>query len=88
VAVLATDRVEKCHHTEKATSHERTAPPTATQPKWCKAVAAVKAAAVKGYDSGEELIEQEEYEEDHADEERMFTMMDHLLARLRKGLLH
>ena len=34
----------------------------------------------------DELIEQEEYEEDHADEERMFTMMDHLLARLRKGL--
>jgi hypothetical protein len=34
----------------------------------------------------EEGIEQEEYEEDHADEERMFTMMDHLLTRLRKGL--
>ncbi|KAL3925683.1 MAG: hypothetical protein SGILL_000239 [Bacillariaceae sp.] len=43
----------------------------------------------KEYDSCEdELVEQEEYEEDHADEERMFTMMDHLLARLRKGLLH
>ncbi|KAG7365296.1 zinc-ribbon domain containing protein [Nitzschia inconspicua] len=35
----------------------------------------------------DEVIEQEEYEEDHADEERMFTMMDHLLARLRKGLI-
>jgi hypothetical protein len=44
---------------------------------------------VMGYDScDDEVIEQEEYEEDHADEERMFTMMDHLLARLRKGLLH
>lgn len=42
----------------------------------------------KGDDSEDELIEQEEYEEDHADEERMFTMMDHLLARLRKGLIH
>jgi len=37
--------------------------------------------------SDDELIEQEEYEEDHADEERMFTMMDHLLTRLHKGLV-
>mmetsp|Transcript_13353 Transcript_13353/g.27993 ORF Transcript_13353/g.27993 Transcript_13353/m.27993 type:complete len:875 (-) Transcript_13353:1593-4217(-) len=35
----------------------------------------------------EEVVEQEEYEEDHADEERMFTMMDHLLTRLHKGLV-
>ncbi|KAL3913829.1 MAG: hypothetical protein SGARI_000454 [Bacillariaceae sp.] len=43
----------------------------------------------KGYNSADddEVVEQEEYEEDHADEERMFTMMDHLLTRLRKGLL-
>jgi len=37
--------------------------------------------------SDDEIVEQEEYEEDHADEERMFTMMDHLLTRLRKGLV-
>ena len=36
--------------------------------------------------SDDEVVEQEEYEEDHADEERMFTMMDHLLTRLRKAL--
>lgn len=36
---------------------------------------------------GCEGIEQEQYEEDHADEERMFLMMDDLLTRLRKGLL-
>lgn len=41
-------------------------------------------AAGSGYES--ETVEQEEYEEDHADEERMFTMMDHLLRRMRKGL--
>jgi len=35
----------------------------------------------------EEIVEQEEYEEDHADEERMFTMMDHLLTRLQKALV-
>jgi uncharacterized FlaG/YvyC family protein len=35
----------------------------------------------------DEIIDGEEYEEDHADEERMFTMMDHLLTRLRKGLV-
>lgn len=32
------------------------------------------------------IIEQEEYEEDHADEERMFIQMDSLLAKLRDGL--
>ena len=32
-------------------------------------------------------VEQEEYEEDHADEERMFSEMDKHLARLRKVLL-
>ena len=37
--------------------------------------------------SDDEVVEQEEYEEDHADEERMFTMMDHLLTRLRKALV-
>mmetsp|Transcript_42126 Transcript_42126/g.101316 ORF Transcript_42126/g.101316 Transcript_42126/m.101316 type:complete len:945 (+) Transcript_42126:261-3095(+) len=46
-----------------------------------------KPASSSGYDStASEIVEQEEYEEDHADEERMFTMMDHLLKRLRKGL--
>jgi hypothetical protein len=35
----------------------------------------------------DEVIEQEEYEEDHADEERMFSRMDDLLAQLREGLL-
>mmetsp|Transcript_53999 Transcript_53999/g.61475 ORF Transcript_53999/g.61475 Transcript_53999/m.61475 type:complete len:846 (+) Transcript_53999:196-2733(+) len=43
-----------------------------------------------GYESScddDDIVEQEEYEEDHADEERMFTMMDHLLTRLRKGLV-
>ena len=43
-----------------------------------------------GYESNcddDEIIDGEEYEEDHADEERMFTMMDHLLTRLRKGLV-
>jgi len=35
----------------------------------------------------DEIVEQEEYEEDHADEERMFTMMDHLLSRLHKALV-
>lgn len=40
------------------------------------------------HDHGDdEVVEQEEYEEDHADEERMFTMMDHLLTRLHKGLV-
>ena len=32
------------------------------------------------------VIEQEEYEEDHANEERMFETMDLLLTRLHKGL--
>jgi hypothetical protein len=32
-------------------------------------------------------IEQEEYEEDHADEERMFSRMDNLLTKLRSSLL-
>jgi hypothetical protein len=32
-------------------------------------------------------IEQGEYEEDHADEERMFSKMDNLLTRLRSGLV-
>lgn len=32
------------------------------------------------------IIEQEEYEEDHADEERMFLEMDSLLSKLREGL--
>jgi iron-sulfur cluster repair protein YtfE (RIC family) len=36
----------------------------------------------------EEVIEQEEYEEDHADEERMFSKMDDLLTKFREGLLH
>jgi len=31
-------------------------------------------------------VEQEEYEEDHADEERMFTSIDHLLSNLREEL--
>jgi hypothetical protein len=31
------------------------------------------------------VIEQEEYEEDHADEERMFKSMDELLVKLREG---
>ncbi|GAX24201.1 hypothetical protein FisN_4Lh293 [Fistulifera solaris] len=38
----------------------------------------------KGKDA---IIEQEEYEEDHADEERMFSEMDRLLTRLRQYLL-
>lgn len=37
--------------------------------------------------SDDEIVEQEEYEEDHADEERMFTMMGHLLTRLHKALV-
>jgi hypothetical protein len=32
-------------------------------------------------------MEQEEYEEDHADEERMFSRMDNLLTKLRSSLL-
>jgi len=32
------------------------------------------------------IIEQEEYEEDHADEERMFMELDKLLSKLRDGL--
>eukprot|EP00978_Attheya_sp_CCMP212_P010232 scaffold24615_cov62-Attheya_sp.AAC.2 len=32
------------------------------------------------------IIEQEEYEEDHADEERMFRTMDSMLSKLRAGL--
>jgi len=34
-----------------------------------------------------EVIEQEEYEEDHADEERMFSEMDTLLTKLREVLV-
>ena len=34
-----------------------------------------------------QTVEQEEYEEDHADEERMFSKMDDLLTKLRNGLL-
>ena len=34
-----------------------------------------------------EMIEQGEYEEDHADEERMFSMMDDLLTKFRQELL-
>jgi iron-sulfur cluster repair protein YtfE (RIC family) len=33
------------------------------------------------------VVEQEEYEEDHADEERMFSHMDYLLTELKDGLL-
>jgi hypothetical protein len=36
---------------------------------------------------GDDVIEQEEYEEDHALEECMFTKMDLLLTKLRNGLL-
>jgi iron-sulfur cluster repair protein YtfE (RIC family) len=41
-------------------------------------------------DAGDQpsVIEQEEYEEDHADEERMFKSMDELLGKLREGLLN
>ena len=35
-----------------------------------------------------EVVEQEEYEEDHASEERMFSRMDDLLNKLRQGLLN
>jgi hypothetical protein len=38
-------------------------------------------------DTGDELIEQEAYEEDHADEERMFSEMDALLSNLREALV-
>jgi zinc finger-like protein len=34
----------------------------------------------------ESLMDQEAYEEDHADEERMFSTMDNLLTQLRDGL--
>eukprot|EP00980_Cylindrotheca_fusiformis_P026360 scaffold15973_cov120-Cylindrotheca_fusiformis.AAC.1 len=34
-----------------------------------------------------EVVEQVQYEEDHADEERMFSMMDDLLTKLRHSLL-
>lgn len=38
-------------------------------------------------ESNDEVIVQEEYEEDHADEERMFSEMDALLSQLRETLL-
>ena len=38
-------------------------------------------------DSCDEGIEQEEYEEDHVNEERMFSFMDDLLTKLREGLV-
>jgi len=41
-----------------------------------------------GAKSDDDVIVQEEYEEDHADEERMFSEMDTLLAKLREVLLH
>jgi iron-sulfur cluster repair protein YtfE (RIC family) len=37
--------------------------------------------------SNAEVVEQVQYEEDHADEERMFSMMDDLLTRFRHSLL-
>ncbi len=53
----------------------------------CEAMGGGSGCAAKAAESSCcDAIEQEEYEEDHADEERMFTMMDHLLTRLRKGL--
>jgi hypothetical protein len=51
------------------------------------AAAATTPPRVSSCDSADETIEQEEYEEDHADEERMFSMMDSLLTRLRSGLV-
>ena len=48
--------------------------------------AAPAAAAGANGPSSPCIIEQEEYEEDHANEERMFETMDSLLTRLRKGL--
>ena len=47
--------------------------------------AAVEVEADFGADS-RCVVVQEEYEEDHADEERMFQMVDALLVQLRKGL--
>ena len=49
------------------------------------AAAGADAAAANG-PSSPCVIEQEEYEEDHANEERMFETMDSLLTRLHKGL--
>jgi hypothetical protein len=46
------------------------------------------AIASPGKDKMEDgVVEQEEYEEDHADEERMFSEMDGLLSKLREVLL-
>lgn len=37
--------------------------------------------------SGDGTVDQESYEEDHADEERMFVSMDNLMKKLRDGLI-
>ena len=82
-----------CYQPNDDNNHDQQA--TAEQPyasgSMCNDVKNDKGACPSnGYDGScgdDEVIEQEEYEEDHADEERMFTMMDHLLTRLRKGLL-
>ena len=49
--------------------------------------AGVRAAVAAAETDQPSVIEQEEYEEDHADEERMFKTMDELLRKLREGLL-
>lgn len=42
---------------------------------------------VEVYPQEDGSVDQEEYEEDHADEERMFRRMDELLSQLHNGLL-
>ena len=71
---------QSSHHTEENTNFQEKAP----------SVVGSKSSTsqgVVGATDSSEVVEQEEYEEDHADEERMFSMMDDLLNKLREGLL-
>jgi iron-sulfur cluster repair protein YtfE (RIC family) len=62
--------------------------PDQNQSSTSSASALPRTPAARPESGDEEVIEQEEYEEDHADEERMFSKMDDLLTKFREGLMH
>jgi iron-sulfur cluster repair protein YtfE (RIC family) len=64
---------------------EPSGPPTASNTGTGTGTAGITPPSKDKMEDG--VVEQEEYEEDHADEERMFSEMDGLLSKLREVLL-
>jgi hypothetical protein len=82
VAVAAAADGPEADQDDGDDGNQRSGPPA---PVGAAAAAGAAAAGANG-PSSPCIIEQEEYEEDHANEERMFETMDSLLTRLRQGL--